>query len=164
MTHLGNTEHNNITFQSKNVLTPQRELKRLTRWYLCATTPTAPAPKWCKQLIIIMLCRASTDIVKAATNCVANCLSSFVSWLSERQSPPARSTCLQPVSSDCVSVYRPSSVRRVPLPYHRCHCRRRHQRHQRPITRTNLKPRRTGDEINRTSKHKNTRLPRNMLA
>jgi len=85
-------------------------------------------------------------------------LPSFVSWLSERQSAPARSSCLQ--FSSCVSVYRPSSVRRVPLPYHRCHCWRRHQRHQPRKSRTNL-CRWVGDRMNTMLQHENDRLPRN---
>lgn len=60
-----------------------------------------------------------------------------------------------------VSVYRTMSVRTVPLLYHRCHCWRRHQRHQRPISRRSLwRP--FGDKINRFKSHKNARLPRNM--
>jgi len=49
-------------------------------------TNWALALKWCKELIIIMLCRASADIEATATNIVPNCLASFISWLQKRQS------------------------------------------------------------------------------
>ena len=110
-----------------------------------------------------MLCRASADIEKAAADSYHQLFASFVNSLSERQSAPAQTSCLLPISS-CVSVYRPSSVQPVPPPYHRCHCWRRHQRHQRPLPRTNYLCRRFGVKISWLRSTKNVRLPWNMLA
>ena len=107
-------------------------------------------------LIIIMLCCSTVKVNKMA-GAVRRSRTDFIFSFVTSLTPALKPSCNH-VFIPNVSVYRTTSVRWVQPPYHRCHCWRRHQRHQRLTPSTNLR-RSFNVKMNRFRTHKNDRLP-----